>query len=148
MKRCATCERHLDEIHFTKSKKGDDRLSIYCRDCQRKDRIKKGLQKPEGWKRKTEDMAAYRREWLKSHKGYTTKAKRDWLKKNKKRDLVQQRVKYALKTGKLVRQPCVKCGAVPADGHHEDYDKPLEVIWLCKFHHRELHAKRKQLGQT
>jgi len=23
--------------------------------------------------------------------------------------------------------------------HHPDYDKPLEIIWLCRKHHKELH---------
>jgi hypothetical protein len=24
--------------------------------------------------------------------------------------------------------------------HHDDYDQPLEVVWLCVYHHRRLHA--------
>lgn len=32
---------------------------------------------------------------------------------------------------------CESCGeAKPLDGHHEDYSKPLEVVWLCRpCHH-------------
>ena len=37
----------------------------------------------------------------------------------------------------LKRQPCW-CGAT-AEAHHPDYDKPLEVEWLCKKHHMEKH---------
>jgi hypothetical protein len=39
--------------------------------------------------------------------------------------------------GVLTRKPCVECGAVPAEGHHENYDRPLEVVYLCKRHHRQ-----------
>jgi hypothetical protein len=24
--------------------------------------------------------------------------------------------------------------------HHDDYDKPLEIRWLCPTHHKELHS--------
>lgn len=43
-----------------------------------------------------------------------------------------------LKRGQIVRQPCEACGDV-AQPHHPDYSKPLQVRWLCKFHHQELH---------
>lgn len=88
-------------------------------------------------------MAGYKAKWLRKNPGYSSKAKKKWLKKNRERDLVRQKVKYALKTGKLVKQPCVKCGVKDVDGHHEDYSKPLEVVWLCKFHHREVHQNGK-----
>lgn len=52
--------------------------------------------------------------------------------------------KYAIRHGKLVRGPCAACGATEnIDGHHTDYTKPLDVVWLCKKHHREEHAKMK-----
>ena len=40
--------------------------------------------------------------------------------------------------GKLVPKPCEVCGGL-AEKHHDDYDKPLSVRWLCRYHHRELH---------
>ena len=50
------------------------------------------------------------------------------------------RVSKAIKEGTLVRpKQCSACGKVgPVEGHHEDYDKPLEVIWLCSPCHRKL----------
>jgi len=39
----------------------------------------------------------------------------------------------------LERQPCEVCGARPAEAHHDDYSRPLEVRWLCKRHHAEHH---------
>jgi hypothetical protein len=40
--------------------------------------------------------------------------------------------------GKLKEQPCFVCGA-PAQMHHPDYSSPLDVLWICKLHHRQLH---------
>jgi hypothetical protein len=46
----------------------------------------------------------------------------------------------AIRTGKIKRKPCEICGYQPANAHHDDYSKPLEVRWLCDKHHREAHG--------
>jgi hypothetical protein len=47
-----------------------------------------------------------------------------------------------VRSGALVKKPCEICGATQVDGHHDDYSKPLEVRWLCRTHHLELHARQ------
>jgi hypothetical protein len=47
----------------------------------------------------------------------------------------------ALRRGLLQRQPCVVCGAEKVDGHHPDYDRPMDVVWLCRRHHHAVHRK-------
>ncbi len=50
----------------------------------------------------------------------------------------------AIRRGHLIKQPCQVCGRVDhVHGHHDDYSKPLHVMWLCPVHHRERH---RQLG--
>src|SRR3990167_3093473 len=44
-------------------------------------------------------------------------------------------VANAKRSGKLIPEPCNACGG-KAEAHHNDYDKPLEVVWLCRKHHR------------
>ena len=44
-------------------------------------------------------------------------------------------------TRKLDRQPCEQCGALPADAHHDDYSKPLDVRWLCESCHGIEHRR-------
>jgi len=46
-----------------------------------------------------------------------------------------------LRRGKLEKQPCQVCGSEDSQKHHEDYSKPLDVVWLCRKHHLELHRK-------
>jgi ribosomal protein S27AE len=42
----------------------------------------------------------------------------------------------------LVRGPCEVCGTtLNVHAHHDDYDAPLNVRWLCGKHHSRFHAK-------
>lgn len=36
-------------------------------------------------------------------------------------------------------KPCEICDYQETDKHHDDYSKPLEVIWLCRKHHIQRH---------
>jgi len=54
----------------------------------------------------------------------------------------RNQVTIALKTGRLVKGPCVVCGTTKQiQAHHPDYTKPLDVMWLCRLHHKEEHTK-------
>jgi len=56
-------------------------------------------------------------------------------------------VRNAVKHGDLPRVStcdCVDCGIQAAEYHHEDYNKPLEVVALCK----KCHFKRHQLSNN
>lgn len=53
------------------------------------------------------------------------------------RDVIRNEVKR----GRLQRGPCETCGKKRAHGHHDDYDRPLEVRWLCPTHHRYWHEE-------
>lgn len=55
-------------------------------------------------------------------------------------------VHRALRLGQISRRPCADCGAPETEGHHDDYAKPLEVVWLCRTHHRRRHIAMK--GKT
>lgn len=49
-------------------------------------------------------------------------------------------VSNAIRDGKLTREPCLFCGEVRVHGHHRDYSRPLDVVWLCAKCHHRLHA--------
>ena len=42
---------------------------------------------------------------------------------------------------KLEKGICEVCGSKNVHGHHPDYSKPVEVVWLCPLHHAQLHTK-------
>ena len=48
----------------------------------------------------------------------------------------------AQRRGKLIKQPCEKCGSSSSQKHHEDYSRPLQVKWLCRPCHRALRRAR------
>ncbi len=50
----------------------------------------------------------------------------------------------AVRHGKLKRpndSVCQECGALKAHKHHDDYAKPLEVMYLCRTCHRKRHKE-------
>jgi hypothetical protein len=41
-----------------------------------------------------------------------------------------------VKRGRIVKAGCAICGSTDkVEGHHNDYSKPLDVVWLCRGHH-------------
>jgi predicted DNA-binding protein YlxM (UPF0122 family) len=64
-------------------------------------------------------------------------------------DHAQNVAEEAIQRGKLIPSPCEVCGADgkfedgrrEVQAHHDDYNKPLEVRWLCQKHHHEWHSK-------
>ncbi len=64
-----------------------------------------------------------------------------WKQADKRRIKCHNAVRRAIRSGELVRQPCVRCGEVKSLAHHEDYDKPLDVIWLCQPCHKQRHKE-------
>ena len=64
------------------------------------------------------------------------------------RQKARRKTKSLLRAGTLVKGLCVVCGTLDVVAHHEDYDRPGDVIWLCDTHHKEYHAGKIGLFQT
>ena len=125
-KRCNRCgeDKHVDEFYKWASEPRG--LSAFCIPCMR-EHNRKAQQKYR--------ESAYR-------------SKNKWREAHAHVYAAHRVVRSALLSGNLTRQPCSVCGSVKRiHAHHDDYSKPLDVIWLCPVHHRERHAWLKEQGR-
>lgn len=59
--------------------------------------------------------------------------------KTRERSLAYRKTYRALEKGEIKKTPCEICGKKKVEMHHSDYNKPLEVRWLCREHHMRWH---------
>lgn len=64
----------------------------------------------------------------------------DWNAKNPAAYKAHNAVSNAVRDGRMTKEPCLFCGEKKVHGHHRDYSKPLDVVWLCPKCHHRLHA--------
>lgn len=84
---------------------------------------------------------AARFEYIRTEAGKAShqKACNLWAERHPEKRKASHIVGRALRDGKIKRQPCWVCGE-KAHAHHPDYDRPLDVVWLCPLHHKQAHA--------
>lgn len=74
------------------------------------------------------------------------KANKAWRERNRRKVAAWSAVARAIERGDLTRHPCERCGNEQAEAHHDDYDKPLVVMWLCDDDHKARHRELKAAG--
>lgn len=66
--------------------------------------------------------------------------------------VARRKARTALRRNKISFKACEVCGfgksMIDIELHHDDYNKPLDIIFLCKKHHLELHRIQKRLAIT
>lgn len=131
-RRCFRCKRvkAINEFMLNAARPGGRGYS--CKACRPK-------QERTPTRREYERAHARRRE--KTPKFYADQAAAvaRYKASNAKKARVREQVRGAIERGDLDRGPCEVCGAHEVEGHHDDYDAPLEVRWLCKLHHDDWH---------
>lgn len=85
-----------------------------------------------------------RNAYARSHR----KPYREFSSQERLRARCRSKTTVAVQRGLLVRGPCAICGAEPVQAYHPDYAKPLEVVWLCRAHHRALRGRAQKPGKT
>ncbi len=151
MKICFKCgdEQPLSEF-YKHSAMADGHLNK-CKTCTKKDvtaHRNNNLDSVRSYDRgrgELEHRKARVREYQRTHRAIVKAAKERWTKGNRVKARARFLVWKALQSSKLVRQPCEVCGNSATQAHHDDYSKPLEVRWLCDYHHKEHHKMKRGL---
>ena len=145
-KACKRCEitKPISEF-YVHVMMGDGYLS-FCKDCT-KARIHK--HRAEGRAKATDDareQTEHRRNW---HKAYVKRPDVAALISEASRigNPARSAVYAAIKRGDLVRPSyCEECWSESfIEAAHHDYDKPLDVRWLCRSCHRRWDAQESKL---
>lgn len=139
MLKCIRCQGMFEFKDM--SQDGGRRLS-YCKACKRKAQQRYRADKAEHYNH-------YHRAWnlmdgLVNKEVHTKKSRERYANTNPEVISAHSRVSTELAAGTLVKQPCEVCGNKRVEAHHEDYSKPLEVVWLCSVHHRQRHIELKE----
>ena len=70
-----------------------------------------------------------------------------WGRNNPHKKRVEHFVQWMIKKGEIQRPSCCQeCSATTKiDAHHDNYLKPLDIMWLCRTCHSKRHQKLKQI---
>lgn len=139
-KHCNTCDTTKPVGDFHGRAASNDGLAAKCKLCQRAyDRAR--LYAPH----RVAAREAYQQ--TDAFKASAQAAAKRWKDVHPRRRAAHAAVAYAIRTGKLVRQACEVCGYThKVEAHHDDYDKPLDVRWLCIPHHKKRHMDLRDQG--
>jgi hypothetical protein len=70
-----------------------------------------------------------------------------WRARNPIADWAHSATRSAIRRGLLQRQDCAVCGDPDTDAHHPDHSNPLNVIFLCRRHHKDLHKRLAEVSR-
>jgi len=71
-----------------------------------------------------------------------------WIKRNPQKRAAHIATNNAIRDGRLIRGPCEVCGDTKVTAHHDDYNKPLIVRWLCRKCHAAHHKAEREVERS
>ena len=139
-KECFKCKTVKPLEEFYKHSRMSDGNLNKCKECTKNDASKHRTEN-------LEKIRAYDRERAKEPERIkaATAITKAWRAEDSRRQSAHRLVFRSLRSGTLVKQPCERCGEQKSLAHHEDYDKPLEVMWLCQPCHKQRHKELKEM---
>lgn len=149
MKTCTRCGIEKNCTDFQVRKASRDGLTASCKECLSKydkerannpKRVEARLLYASS-ERGRSVHAKNSRDWYSRNKELAISLKDDWISRNRKKRKVHGLTSYAIRIGFLVKSNCEVCGKKDVHAHHDDYDKPMDVRWLCAHHHMMWHSE-------
>lgn len=136
--RCSSCKEWLSADRFYSDKRTPNGLKAQCKACHTATSIRTRDAENHRAKRRESARRAYAKNPEKLRAAWRNRPQRTGPK-----PVARQMVYLALRIGALVRpEVCECCGErKKLTAHHEDYQKPLDVQWLCHLCHAEKHRK-------
>lgn len=147
-KQCVKCGALLPLSSFYKQKSMADGHLNKCKECAKKDSRENWRKNREYYREydrkrdQSEDRKSAKRRYIQSDEGKEAhkRACDKWKGNNEKKRRAEVMAGNAIRDGKLIKQPCEICGREDSvHAHHCDYNKPLDVMWLCPICHRAWH---------
>jgi hypothetical protein len=155
-KSCNRCGIELDlSVGFSENPNSSDGYRSICKGCDGEYARKRYVENKERLRREARIYSSSdagkkaRRKYLETDIGrmnHRESARRHKL-KNPLKERARVQIKLSLISGLMVRpDTCEACSTdCKPDGHHHDYNKPLEVIWLCKGCHIGIHTANRRM---
>lgn len=152
-KKCTKCGdiKSLEEYYF---RKDNNKYRNECKECcksrKRTSQEKRIVTQRKRREKNKDNINKYVRYWSKKRRKEKPDVVRleDKIDRERYRDKRKAHLKVftAIKNGIIVKpKKCHKCNSTIAiEGHHEDYLKPLEVVWLCRKCHSKLHRDKRR----
>ncbi|HCX24534.1 MAG TPA: hypothetical protein DHN29_21635 [Cytophagales bacterium] len=148
MKVCIRCNETKSFTEFYKNRTSNDGYQNWCKQClnafnqkYRREHREKRLMGVRKYNESEKGKAA-RSRYVVSEKRRCSQrlCSNNYKLKYPERRKANKAVERAILTGKLIRLPCEVCKYEPAEAHHDDYSKSLDVRWLCTMHHKKHHC--------
>jgi hypothetical protein len=146
-KKCARCGETKTLGQFHKNKAAKDGHCEVCKICAIARTRQWYAENPERVRRwhleNPERLREHRKTWLKKNPEFRSQANKRYRTKHPQKIKAHMVLNYAVTSGKIIRpETCISCGAGGRiEGHHPDYSKPLEVIWVCVPCHKKIHQE-------
>ena len=126
---CSRCKHFFTEEEMHSNNTGKFQV---CKPCH-------NLNESERRAANREKQRKYERDYYAAHPEPTRARASKYRANYPDRLKAVNKVNHEIAMGRLVRQPCERCGETNVQAHHDDYSEPLEVTWLCHSCHRKLH---------